>query len=74
MRKTLIALGDRWMDGAPEQEVEGPKWNAALSTYTWLPIRFDGDLPFVEWRDEWGVDEYEDQEPELPWWEKPIGV
>ncbi len=63
-----IALGDRWMDGVPA--VPGPQWNTALSTYTWLPIRFDGDRPFVEWRDEWRVEEYEDETEAHPWWAK----
>lgn len=62
------------MDGAPEEKVEGPKWNGALANYTWLPICFDGDRPFVEWRDEWRVEEYEDQPEEIPWWAKPIGA
>jgi beta-xylosidase len=69
-----IALGDRWMDGAPKEKVEGPKWNGALANYTWLPIRFEGDRPFVEWRDEWSVEEYEDKPEEIPWWAKPIGA
>lgn len=73
-RDLYIALGDRWMDGAPKHKVQGPKWNAALSTYTWLPIRFDGDRPFVDWQDEWRIEEYEDKDPELPWWEQPIGT
>jgi len=41
-----IALGDRWMDGFPK--VKGPKWNTALATYTWLPIRFNDSHPLVE--------------------------
>ena len=53
--------------------MEGPKWNTALTTYTWLPIRFDGERPFIEWREEWHVDEYEDKMEDVPWWEKPIG-
>jgi hypothetical protein len=30
-----------------------PEANTSLATYVWLPIRFDGDLPFIEWHDEW---------------------
>ena len=26
--------------------------------YVWLPIRFDGDRPYIEWRDEWTVEEF----------------
>jgi beta-xylosidase len=50
-----IALGDRWMDG-----VQGKKLNTSLSNYVWLPIRFDGDQPFIEWRNEWSLNEFED--------------
>lgn len=57
-----IATGDRWMDGAPDTQW-GP-WNTARATYTWLPIRFDGERPFVEWQDEWRVEDYEEQTEE----------
>ncbi len=33
-------------------------WNAAdlqSSTYVWLPIRFQGDVPHVEWLDRWDL-------------------
>jgi len=56
-----IALGDRWTDGTPSQGGVGRKWNTALATYTWLPIRFIGDKPVIEWRDEWSLDEFEDK-------------
>lgn len=26
--------------------------------YVWLPIRFDGERPFVDWREEWKLDEF----------------
>ncbi len=28
------------------------------SRYVWLPIRFDGGKPVIEWRDEWNLDEF----------------
>lgn len=27
--------------------------------YVWLPIRFDGDMPVIEWLDEWKLEDYE---------------
>ncbi len=27
--------------------------------YVWLPIRFDGDMPVIEWKDEWKLEDYE---------------
>ncbi|TFV99861.1 family 43 glycosylhydrolase [Leifsonia flava] len=34
--------------------------NTAIADYVWLPIRFDGSHPIIDWRDEWSVDEFED--------------
>lgn len=34
------------------------KLNTSLATYVWLPIRFDGDRPSIEWRDEWSLSEF----------------
>ena len=30
--------------------------------YVWLPIRFDGGTPRIDWRDEWRIEEFEPQE------------
>ena len=32
--------------------------NTSLATYVWLPIKFDGDRPTIEWRDDWSLDEF----------------
>lgn len=32
--------------------------NTSQARHVWLPIRFDGDRPIVEWRDEWSPDEF----------------
>jgi hypothetical protein len=34
--------------------------DTSIADYVWLPIRFDGDRPVIEWREEWSPDEYED--------------
>lgn len=33
--------------------------NTSIADHVWLPIRFDGDRPVIEWRDEWHPDEFE---------------
>jgi len=33
--------------------------NTSLARYVWLPIRFDGDRPVIEWRPEWKVEDFE---------------
>lgn len=38
----FIYMGDRW---TPENAIDG--------RYIWLPIRFDGDQPIIEWQDQW---------------------
>jgi len=27
--------------------------------YVWLPFRFDGEQPYIEWLDEWRVEDFE---------------
>lgn len=34
--------------------------DTSVADYVWLPIRFDGDVPRIDWRDSWSPDEYED--------------
>lgn len=34
--------------------------NTAVADYVWLPIRFDGPHPVIDWRDVWSLDEFED--------------
>jgi hypothetical protein len=38
----FIYMGDRW---TPKNAIDG--------RYIWLPIRFDGNQPVIEWTDEW---------------------
>ena len=33
--------------------------DTSRATYVWLPIRFDGDRPFIDWRTEWSLNDYE---------------
>lgn len=33
--------------------------DTSVSTYVWLPFRFDADIPTLDWRDEWSVDEFD---------------
>ena len=30
-----------------------------IADYVWLPFRFDGDMPILDWRDEWSPDDFE---------------
>lgn len=33
--------------------------NTADADYVWLPLRFEGDRPIIDWRDEWRIEDYE---------------
>lgn len=44
MQKTLHALTKR---------------NTSKARYVWLPVKFDGDMPTIEWLDEWRIEDYE---------------
>ncbi len=41
-------------------------WNAdkpyedtSIADYVWLPLRFDGECPRLDWKDEWRIEDYE---------------
>ena len=31
--------------------------DTSIADYVWLPIRFDGEMPVIEWRERWTPDE-----------------
>lgn len=33
--------------------------NTTIADYVWLPIRFEGDRPLIDWHDEWRIEDYE---------------
>jgi hypothetical protein len=33
--------------------------DTSVADYVWLPIRFDGDMPCIDWKDEWRIEDYE---------------
>lgn len=35
------------------------KRNTSIADYVWLPLRFDGDMAYVDWHDEWRIEDYE---------------
>lgn len=34
--------------------------NTSIATYVWLPLCFEGDMVYIDWRDKWSLDEFED--------------
>jgi hypothetical protein len=40
--------------------------NTSVADYVWLPLRFDGDMPIIEWYDEWRVEDFNETGPVQP--------
>ncbi len=34
-------------------------YNTSLADYVWLPVRFDGEMAYLDWRDEWRIEDYD---------------
>lgn len=35
------------------------KQNTSLADYVWLPVRFDGEKPVIQWKDEWKIEDFD---------------
>lgn len=33
--------------------------NTSVADYVWLPIRFEGNMPILDWRDEWRLEDFQ---------------
>ena len=33
--------------------------NTRIADYVWLPFRFDGEMAYLDWQDEWRIEDYE---------------
>lgn len=45
---------------AKKQKIKSlSKRNMSLADYVWLPIVFKNDIPYIEWKDKWRIEEYE---------------
>ncbi len=36
-----------------------PEENTAIADYVWLPIKFDGEMAYIDWYDEWRIEDFE---------------
>ncbi len=36
-----------------------PRENTKLADYVWLPFRFDGEMAYLDWKDEWRIEDYD---------------
>lgn len=37
----------------------GGEYNTSIADYVWLPIRFDGEMVYLDWKDRWQIEDYE---------------
>lgn len=35
-----------------------PVENTRIADYVWLPLRFDGEMPYIDWKDEWRIEDF----------------
>ena len=33
--------------------------DTSIADYVWLPVRFDGEMAYLDWKDEWWIEDYE---------------
>ena len=33
--------------------------NTSIADYVWLPLRFEGEMPFIDWHDEWRIEDFD---------------
>ena len=33
--------------------------DTSIADYVWLPVRFDGEMAYLDWKDEWRIEDYE---------------
>lgn len=49
-------------DGEPmpgEKFGDDFKRNTAIADYVWLPFRFDGEMAYLDWKDNWRIEDYD---------------
>ena len=51
----LEAMRKQRMENGEDDTVE----NTSIADYVWLPLRFEGDRVFIDWLDEWRIEDYE---------------
>lgn len=40
-------------------KLDWPKEDTSIADYVWLPLRFEGDMPYIDWKDKWNIEDYE---------------
>lgn len=61
-----VFINNYSFDSTPEMREESarlmkdvPKPDTKYADYVWLPLRFDGEMVYIDWHDEWRIEDYE---------------
>lgn len=46
-------------ESLPEEALDVPVDNTSIADYVWLPLRFDGEMVWIDWKDKWSLEDYE---------------
>jgi len=59
--KAFIAAFDPEFDRVANHVTPMPniEYNTRVAEYVWLPIRFDGEMAYLDWKEEWRIEDYE---------------
>ena len=54
------AFASEGADGSKLKALDGlTVQNTSIADYVWLPVRFDGEMAYLDWHDEWRIEDYE---------------
>lgn len=58
-RRFEIDFGDETVDRTNPPVLPPVVNRTQIADYVWLPLRFDGEKVFIDWKDEWRIEDYE---------------
>ncbi|KAB2378930.1 family 43 glycosylhydrolase [Actinomadura montaniterrae] len=45
--------------GEPGTDLAAVEVDTSIADYVWLPVRFEGDMPILDWHDEWRIEDHD---------------
>jgi len=65
-KKVYEAMFDGSRKGHVDPEAEigfcDDRADTSAADYVWLPLRFEGDMGIIDWKDSWSIDDYENDD------------
>ena len=47
------------MDSLPKMKPGQVSENISIADYVWLPLKFEGENVYIDWYDEWKIEDFE---------------